>query len=228
MSALRHRASFISRFTLTSLAALTLLFAFVAISGAHGVNVFVYVEGDSIVSEGYFSKSAKAKDCIVEVYDSQGTKLLQGKTDEQGICAFKIADLPPFSGDLKFVLHAGQGHQAEFTLPASDLPGSQRTAASAAPAAGKTSPEGPPTKSDEEAQQRATTVDENQLARLVDEAVAKQMQPVIKMLGNQQKLLLEMQQRGPGLRDIVGGLGWILGLVGIAAYLLSRRPRSNA
>ena len=28
----------------------------------------------------------------------------------------------------------------------------------------------------------------------------------------------------PGLRDIVGGLGWIMGLVGIGLYFSRRRP----
>jgi nickel transport protein len=222
-----NRSSFMIRLTLTSLAVLALLCASVAVSSGHGVNVFVYVEGDSIIAEAYFSKSAKAKDCIVEVYDSQGKKLLQGKTDQQGIYAFKIADLPPVSGDLKFVLLAGQGHQGEFTLAAADLPKGARTDAASAPAAEKTVREVVPEKSDPSPQRGATAVDADQVARIVEEAVARQMQPVVKMLGNQQRLLLELQQRGPGVRDVVGGIGWIFGLVGVAAYLLSRRPREK-
>ena len=222
-----NRSSFMIRLTLTSFAVLTLLFASVAVSSGHGVNVFVYVEGDSIIAEGYFSKSAKARECIVEVYDSQGKKLLQGKTDQQGIYAFKIADLPPVSGDLKFVLLAGQGHQAEFTLAAADLPAAARSHAESAPEAEKTVRDVVPETSDQSPQRGATAVDADQLARLVDEAVAKQMQPLVKMLGNQQRLLLELQQRGPSLRDVVGGIGWIFGLVGVAAYLLSRRPREK-
>ncbi|MBI5571744.1 MAG: hypothetical protein HY914_17510 [Desulfomonile tiedjei] len=221
------RSSFMIRITLTSLAVLTLLSASVAVSSGHGVNVFVYVEGDSIIAEGYFSKSAKAKDCIVEVYDFQGKKLLQGKTDDQGVYAFNIADLPQFTGDLKFILHAGQGHQAEFTLAAADLPASARTGADPVPAVEKTTREEPSRKSDREAKRGSTAVDADQFARLVEEAVAREVQPVVKMLGNQQKLLLELQQRGPGLRDVVGGIGWIFGLVGVAAYLLSRRPREK-
>jgi nickel transport protein len=36
-------------------------------------------------------------------------------------------------------------------------------------------------------------------------------------------MLAETRQSGPGFRDIVGGIGYILGLVGIAAYVHSRR-----
>lgn len=38
------------------------------------------------------------------------------------------------------------------------------------------------------------------------------------------RALLEQDQRGPGLQEIIGGIGWIFGLVGIAAYFKSR-PR---
>ena len=34
--------------------------------------------------------------------------------------------------------------------------------------------------------------------------------------------LAEMRQDGPGLREIVGGMGWLVGLAGIALYLRSR------
>jgi nickel transport protein len=38
------------------------------------------------------------------------------------------------------------------------------------------------------------------------------------------RALLERTGDGPGLREIIGGIGWIFGLVGIAAYFKSR-PR---
>jgi nickel transport protein len=36
------------------------------------------------------------------------------------------------------------------------------------------------------------------------------------------RAVLEQSEAGPGMREIVGGIGWIFGLVGIAAYFKSR------
>ena len=38
-------------------------------------------------------------------------------------------------------------------------------------------------------------------------------------------MLAEMRQKGPTARDIFAGIGYILGLVGIAAYVHSRQKR---
>ena len=65
---------------------------------AHKVNVFAYVEGDKVVVEGYFSGNIKAQNSAVEVLDSDGKKILEGKTDDKGIYSFKLADLPPLKG----------------------------------------------------------------------------------------------------------------------------------
>jgi nickel transport protein len=36
-------------------------------------------------------------------------------------------------------------------------------------------------------------------------------------------MLAEQTEAGPNLRDIIGGIGWIFGLIGVAAYF-RRRP----
>jgi nickel transport protein len=43
------------------------------------------------------------------------------------------------------------------------------------------------------------------------------------MLGEQQKLLMEQKMKGPGVTEIIGGIGWIFGLVGVWAYFMSRK-----
>ncbi|HIW00532.1 MAG TPA: hypothetical protein H9894_05010 [Candidatus Desulfovibrio intestinipullorum] len=57
----------------------------------------------------------------------------------------------------------------------------------------------------------ATTLD-----TALDTALDQKLAPVRRMLS-------EQTQKGPGLQEIIGGLGWILGLVGLAAWL-RRRP----
>ncbi len=194
---------------------------------AHRVNVFAYVEGDALMVEGYFSAKSKAMNCPVELYDSSGKKLAETKTDTKGLGSFRIADLPPFEGDLKVVLVAGTGHKAEYSLPASELPGkaSDRKPAAAEQEKTTAEPTASAPKSAPKEAQAVPAMDEQRLAGLLDQALDKRIGPVVKMIGNQQKLLLELQQQGPGLTGIIGGIGWIFGLIGVAAYFMSRKQR---
>ena len=59
-----------------------------------------------------------------------------------------------------------------------------------------------------------------ELQEKVEEALDKKLKPVM-------KLLAEAQQSGPSAVDILGGIGYIFGLVGVAAYFSARRERSK-
>ena len=87
---------------------------------AHKVNIFAYVEGNMVYTESYFSDGTKVEGGVVEVYDSLGNKLLEGKTNKDGQFNFK----PPKKDDLKIVLLASLGHRNFYTLPADELPDS--------------------------------------------------------------------------------------------------------
>jgi len=57
---------------------------------------------------------------------------------------------------------------------------------------------------------------EKELQSVVEEALEKKLQPVMKMLA-------ESKQGGPTVKDIFSGIGYIIGLAGIAAYIHSRK-----
>jgi nickel transport protein len=63
----------------------------------------------------------------------------------------------------------------------------------------------------------------NSIGILMDDKLA----PLFQKQATLEKLLLEDKFSGPKMTDIVGGIGWILGLGGIAAFFWSfkRRPR---
>jgi nickel transport protein len=84
---------------------------------AHKVNVFAWIEGDTVFVEGYFPGGKKSQDSLVEVFNPAGTKLLQGRTNEKGEFSFKI----PERTDLKIVLTASMGHKNDFTVSAGDV-----------------------------------------------------------------------------------------------------------
>ncbi len=60
------------------------------------------------------------------------------------------------------------------------------------------------------------------MGTLMDDKLA----PLIRMQANLQKLMLEDKFSGPKMTDIIGGIGWIMGLFGIAAFFWSfkRKP----
>jgi nickel transport protein len=202
------------------------LFLFCATSGwAHKVNVFAYVEGDMIVVEGYFSGNVKAQNSVVEVFDSDGKKILEGKTDEKGICRFKLADLPPIKGDIKIVLEGGMGHKADFTLSQADLPVSTQKVPTPQPKTQRTTAAAPALVA---VQPSGQVQDSALMKKIVEDAVDQKIQPLVKILGNQQKMLMEQKDKGPTITEIVGGIGWILGIVGVAGYFMGRNRKAGS
>ena len=81
-------------------------------SWAHKVNLFAYVEGGKVYTESYFPDGKKVEGGMIEVLDSSGHKLLEGKTDSQGLFSFPL----PKKEDLTLVLDATMGHKNSFVL----------------------------------------------------------------------------------------------------------------
>ncbi len=189
---------------------------------AHKVKVFAYVEGDTVVVQGYFGGGAKALNCSIVLYDARARKIIDGKTDTKGIYSVKVADLPRFEGNLKVVLNTGDGHKAEYTLNAEEFPG--RAVPKPSTEVG--------TRNGVSAQQHSSQgpgivrEDTDAQAKLLEETLDRKLEPILRILGSQQKLLLRQQDTQPSFRDIIGGIGWIVGIVGVLAYFMSRRRSS--
>lgn len=64
-------------------------------------------------------------------------------------------------------------------------------------------------------------LDQAALQALVEAAVEKKIAPL-------RALLAAEKEKGPGLTEIIGGIGWLVGLAGFAAYAGSRRGRPSA
>ncbi|MGD9272262.1 MAG: hypothetical protein PVH08_14405 [Syntrophobacterales bacterium] len=168
---------------------------------AHKVNVFAWVEGDTVFVEGYFPGGKKSQDSLVEVFNPTGTKLLEGRTNKKGEFSFKI----PERTDLKIVLTASMGHKNDFTLSASDLGGSGSL------------PSSEPAKKHVHSVGESVPVsnDIHQLETIIDEALDRKLAPVI-------KLIRDTRKEGPTISEIVGGVGYIFGIFGIFMYFKSR------
>lgn len=166
---------------------------------AHRVNVFAWADGDTVYVEGKFSGGKKVNGGKIIVTDSSGVEVLTGHTNDQGEFSFKRTQ----PAELKIILEAGLGHRAEWTLPVDD--------GHADHSAGESQPEETPT-AVYAGPSRA------EIEAIVEKALDKKMKPVLKMLA-------ESRATGPGISDILGGIGYIIGLVGIAAYFHSRKKK---
>lgn len=191
---------------------------FVLLSGAalaHRVNIFAYVEGGDVVVECSFSRSNPVRQGTVEVYDQGGEMLLQGQTDQAGHFRFPVPEqaLGSKSG-LTIRLLAGEGHQNEWTVDWSELAG-----AALSPAATRAKDAPTPAVSAQTdvtpSQTLAAALTRTELEEIVNAALDAKLAPIKRAV---------LEKSGPGLTEIVGGIGWILGLVGLAAYFKSR-PR---
>ena len=162
---------------------------------AHALFTFAWVEGDQICTDSYFNRRSKAQGARISMIGPGGTLLASGLTDARGGFCFKRPETP---AALTFVVEAEGGHRGEFVLPAEAEPGG-----SGEPAADRA-----------EAKPEETT-----LRRLVREEVRAELAA---QLGPLNRKLAETRT-DPGPREIVGGLGWLAGLAGLAFWWAARR-----
>jgi len=194
---------------LTMAFALTLVFmALAPLASAHKVNVFAWVEGNTVHVEGYFAGKKKAQDSLVEVFDSSGEKLLDGRTDQQGEFSFKI----PKRTDLKIVLTASMGHKNDFLIPLSDL--GEVSPDTPVESSGHPVPE--PSEQKINSGQATSAVDFAQMESVIDKALDRKLISL-------SKLISETRPEGPTFSEVIGGIGYIFGLMGVALYFMSKK-----
>lgn len=197
---------------MSSFIALTFLILFpMTRADAHKVLLYAYVEGNTIHAEGYFGDGKKVVNSLVEVMDNNGNKLLEGKTDTEGQFIFEA----PKKDDLTLVLTASMGHRATFKIAANKiaLPG---VPAEAVPETEKTAIQKLPLKNTAPVRNIITA---EEVRAIVSESLDRKLKPVV-------NAILESRQTGPSVTEILGGIGYILGIFGVILYFKSRRSGS--
>ncbi|MBW2091815.1 MAG: hypothetical protein JRI34_06780, partial [Deltaproteobacteria bacterium] len=181
--------------------ALALIFLLVTSTAfAHKVNIFAWIEGDTVYTESYFSGKKKVKNGRVEVFGPDGKKLLEGQTNEKGEFSFKV----PQKTDLRIVLTASAGHKNDFILKAEGLPEEITRQAKQEKTPAATS-------------QIPARADLEQIRAVVEETLDVRLRPIIRALAELKK------DSGPGLTEIIGGIGYIFGIMGLVMYFRSRK-----
>ena len=184
---------------------------------AHKVMIFAWVEGDTVFTESKFSGGKKVIHAPVVIFDTDGKKLLEGKTDNKGEFSFKI----PKVSDLRIVLNAAMGHKAEWTVPESEL----RDAGAIVEKKSAPVPSGPiPVGLSKEEVQKIVAepsgqipigLSKEEVQKIVEDSLDKKLRPIVRMM-------TESKNTKPSLTEIIGGIGYIFGLMGIALYFISR------
>jgi nickel transport protein len=200
------------------------------VSVAHKINVFAWLEGDQVHVDAYFTKSSKVLNAPVKVLDVRGNLLLSGSTNEQGQWEFYLKDLSQLPPDgLNVVVEEGSGHRAEYLLTGQDLAEANRSQPFEQRAPKPLSEINetpsriahPPATVDRSGAIQVCDID--QIKAVFTEVLNSKLQPVSDALVAQNKLLIEDHDKGPSLSEIIGGVGWIVGLFGMLGYFLNRR-----
>ena len=171
---------------------------------AHKVNIFAYVEGKRVYTESYFNDGKKCVDSKIEVFNNQENKLLEGLTDGEGMFSFEAPSEDVADGDLQVVLTASMGHRAEYIIPVNELRGVTEPA--------QEKPEEPASKVSPE----ISSLDLKEIQSLIEDTLDEKLKPVMREIK-------KFQEDRISPTEIIGGIGYIIGIFGIIAYFLSRK-----
>lgn len=168
---------------------------------AHKMKLFATAEGAVVTGYVYFSPGGQAQDAMVTAATPDGTTVFQGRTNEQGEFRFEALR----RADHVIAADGGDGHDTRFTIRAAELPeslpaGPQPGAAAPAP------PPGAPAAAT--AAVPAASPPPADLAALIEQAVARQVRPLREQL--------DAYEESVRWHDMLGGIGYIVGLAGLA------------
>ncbi|KLN62437.1 hypothetical protein WH96_02745 [Kiloniella spongiae] len=181
----------------------------------HKVISAAYPDGNLIEGEIGFSNGDMAKNLLVEVFDPEDNKLGETTTDEEGFFVFTATK----KIDHIFRANLSAGHIATFRVTADELPddlegGSVRTA--------NTSSSSEAVLSNEDTAVQPVVSDADTNFVVIDQiALEKLVSKTSKEVRSLRKELAQYKEERR-MQDILGGIGYILGIFGIASFLLGR------
>jgi nickel transport protein len=216
---------------------------------AHKVVVFGTGQGKAIEGEVYFHGGAPGRNVKVSLVDPDGRTVGVTTTDDEGRFRFPVQ----FRCDYKLIADAGEGHGAEYTVPADELPeslpppgepggspGGEAAEAKAATAAGHEQNAASPSPPEEEASPASSGKETAQPVAGAVQAEPNQtpgaaidngdLAAEIRALGRQLAALrndLNKYENQTRFHDVLGSLGYIFGIMGVAFYFLGVRRKEK-
>lgn len=210
---------------------------------AHRVNIFAWLENDNVIVACDFGKDRPARDAEVSVLDNVDKKtLLKGRTGADGRFTFRVPSVVREGHGLIIDVNAGQGHHNEWTMEASELYAAasltagfdqaaiaakeqsadqgQNLPAAASPDPGKTATAKPLEPVASQPPNMNMPLSATETRQIVQEVVERHLAPIHRELASR-------EASGPTVAEIIGGIGWIVGLVGIFLFIKSRRGKQE-
>jgi nickel transport protein len=184
---------------------------------AHKLNVFAAADGAGIEGSAYFVGGAKAFGARILVTDATGSVLAELEPAADGSFSYQ-ASAPV---DHRIIAETGDGHRAEWRVTAEELAGGfpsrttdvQQAAAERGAAEATEAAKGPVGGEVPDSKPEVLAPD---IAAAIERAVARQVRPLREeLLATRDALRLQ---------DILGGIGYIFGLAGLALWWRSRQP----
>lgn len=168
---------------------------------AHKINIFAWVEGQTVFTESYFTGGKLIEGGLVKVFDPAGQKLLEGRTDQKGELSFRL----PQKTDLLLVLTDSMGHKSDFTLQV-ETPVEVNRAEETGDIRIEKSPD-------------TVTMDMRQLRAIIEETIDLRLKPIYRSLADAKR------REGPSLTNVIGGVGFIIGIMGLILYVRSHKKK---
>jgi nickel transport protein len=168
---------------------------------AHKMRVFATAEGAQISGYAYFSADSRAMNSKMKVAGPDGVAVFEGSTDDNGQFAFRATRRM----DHVITVEGGDGHMASFTVTAAELPASL-------PAA-ENQPVPQP------AVPAVRDGDAADLRSFIDQSVARQIRPLREQL--------DAYQEKVWWHDVIGGIGYIVGVAGFFFGWANRKQRKE-
>jgi nickel transport protein len=169
---------------------------------AHSMSVYATIEGKTIQGKAEFQGGTPVKDAAVIAYDPAGEQLDRTKTDAAG----KFSLEAKFHCDYRLLVDAGDGHGGEFMLAAKRIPADLPERNNAQPTNTEHQHETAAGNSQDHSGMLSAYEAKHQLALVED------MHGDIDALQEQ----IDQMKKQREFRDILGGLGFIVGIVGAA------------
>ncbi len=178
---------------------ISILLIVLSLSGtcfAHKITLFGYVDQGMVKTEAKFSGGRAAMHCQLSMV-TEFEPLFIGETDDNGMLDFPI---PEDKNGFDLIVTCGDGHRGTWRIESDELRGtiSDQNHEHSHPEANTSMP---------------VTDD---LRVMIREELDAELAPI-------KRQLAELRQDSVSLADIMGGLGYFLGLAGLASYMRFRK-----
>ncbi|MBT3360283.1 MAG: carboxypeptidase regulatory-like domain-containing protein [Rhodospirillales bacterium] len=179
-------------------------------ASAHKLSLFAMAEGTEIVGKVAFAGGAPATGAKVRIEGPDGTVLHTVAVDAEGTFRFQVTQRM----DHVVVADTGDGHAERAEVHWENFPDSLPMAK------GRIAIEGDGDHAHEHAHTDDQTAQHQGTTDQIEKAIARQIGPL--------RMELAAYQDEIRFRDVIGGVGYIVGIAGLLAWFHTRRKRMAA